>query len=405
MGFVGVGHQGSDHLQNFLRIDGVDIVAICDTHAPNLNAALDAVATAGHPRPKAYGDRGARDFERMVGEEQLDLVFTATPWEWHAPVMLAALRAGKHAATEVPMAVTLDELWELVETAENAGRHCVMMENCNYDRPEMAILHMARRGVFGELLHAECGYLHDLRYYKLSDYYVGRWRLQHSIQRNGDLYPTHGIGPVAQWMNVNRGNQFDYAVSMASQSRGLNLWAAEHLGQSSAEALQPYALGDVVTTMVKTKAGQTIVVTHNTDSPRPYSRNIVLQGTKGLVRKYPNSLISIEGLSNDAWQDFGAYQQQYDHPLWQGLDARAQGAGHGGMDFIEDYRLIQCLRQGAPLDSDVYDGASSTAIIMASEQSIANRSRPMDLPDFTRGAWQKRPPLGIVDVDGQIVEA
>src|SRR5204863_3249228 len=344
MGFVGVGHQGGDHIQNFLGIDGVDIVAICDTYAPNLNNALDAVVRAGRPRPKAYGDRGVRDYERMVGEEDLDLVFTATPWEWHAPVMLAALRAGKHAATEVPMAVSLDELWQLVETAEKAQRHCVMMENCNYDRPEMAILNMVRRGMFGELLHAECGYLHDLRGEKLSDYYVGRWRLQHSIRRNGDLYPTHGVGPVAQWMNINRGNQFDYAVSMASNSRGLNLWAAEHFGPNSAEAVQPYALGDVVTTMVKTKAGQTIVITHNTDSPRPYSRNILLQGTKGLMRKYPNSLISLEGVSNGGWQDFGTYQQPHDHPLWQALDQRAAGGGHGGMDWIEDYRLIQCLR-------------------------------------------------------------
>src|SRR5918994_203620 len=216
IGFVGVGHQGSSHVQNFLRIDGVDIVAICDTHAPNLNRSLDAVVKAGRPRPKAYGERGPRDFERMIGGEQLDLVFTATPWEWHAPVMLAAMRAGKHAATEVPMGVTLEECWELVETAERTRRHCVMMENCCYDRPEMMIFNMVRQGLFGELLHAECGYLHDLRQHKLTDYYVGRWRVRHSIRRNGDLYPTHGLGPVAQWMNVNRGNRFDYLVSIAS---------------------------------------------------------------------------------------------------------------------------------------------------------------------------------------------
>jgi predicted dehydrogenase len=404
IGFVGVGHQGSSHVENFLRIEGVDIVAICDIHPPNLNRSIDAVTKTGRPRPKGYGDRGPRDFERMIGEETLDLVFTATPWEWHAPVMLAAMRAGKHAATEVPMAVSLDECWELVETAEKTKRHCVMMENCNYDRPEVMILHMARRGLFGELLHAECGYLHDLRGLKLSDYYVGRWRVQHSIRRNGDLYPTHGIGPVTQWMNINRGNQFDYAVSMASQSRGLNLWAAEHIGPSSPEARQIYALGDVVTTLVRTKAGQTIVITHDTDSPRPYSRNILLQGTKGVVRKYPEQKIYIEGRSpNDAWENLQEYRQQYDHPLWKGLDERAAGAGHGGMDYIEDYRLVQCLQQGAPMDSDVYDGAACTAMIMLSEQSIAQRSRSIDFPDFTRGAWRTRPPLGIVDVNGRAV--
>ena len=404
IGFVGVGHQGSSHVKNFLGIEGVDIVAICDVTPANLAQSQKAVIDAGRPAPKAYGDRGLRDFERMIGEEKLDLVFTATPWEWHAPVMLAAMRAGVHAATEVPMGVSVDECWELVETAERTKRHCIMMENCCYDRPEMAILHMARQGLFGELLHAECGYLHDLRQLKLSDFYYDRWRVKHSIRRNGDLYPTHGIGPVAQWLDINRGNQFDHLVSMATKSRGLNLWAAAKIGAESQEARQRYALGDVVTTLIRTKNGQTIQITHDTDSPRPYSRNILLQGTKGLVRKYPEQKIYLEGKSpNDRWEDFQAYRTQHDHPLWKGLDARAAGAGHGGMDYIEDYRLIQCLRQGTPMDFDVYDGAAWTAVIMMSEQSIAQRSRSVDFPDFTRGAWQSRPPLGIVDADGRTV--
>ncbi len=404
VGFVGVGHQGSGHVQNFLKLDGVDIVAICDVTPANLARAQRYVTTAGRPQPKGYGDRGLRDFERMIGEEQLDLVFTATPWEWHAPVMLAALRAGRHAATEVPMAVSLDECWELVETAEKMQRHCIMMENCNYDRPEMLIFNMMRQGMFGELLHAECGYLHDLRTLKLTDFYYDRWRVKHSIRRNGDLYPTHGIGPVAQWMDINRGNQFDHLVSMATKSRGLNLWAEARIGADSPEARQRYALGDVVTTLIRTKAGQTIEITHDTNSPRPYSRKTMLQGTKGLVQKYPDQRIYIEGRSpNDRWEDLNLYRAQYDHPLWKGLDERAAGAGHGGMDFIEDYRLVQCLRQGAPMDSDVYDGAACTAVIMMSEQSIAQRSRTVDFPDFTRGAWKTRPPLGIIDADGRVV--
>jgi predicted dehydrogenase len=404
IGFVGVGHQGSSHVLNFLRIENVDIVAICDVTVANLARSLKAVTDAGRPQPKAYGERGLRDFERMIGEEILDLVFTATPWEWHAPVMLAAMRAGKHAATEVPMGVSLEELWELVETAERTNRHCVMMENCCYDRPEMMILNMQRQGVFGELLHAECGYLHDLRQLKLSDYYYDRWRVKHSVRRNGDLYPTHGIGPVAQWMDINRGNQFDHLVSMASKSRGLNLWAAEHIGPGSAEAKQTYALGDVVTTLIRTKNGQTIQITHNTDSPRPYSRNIVLQGTKGLVRKYPEEKIYLEGKSpNDKWESLDAYRARYDHPLWKGLDQRASGAGHGGMDYIEDFRLVQCLRQGSPMDMDVYDGAAWSAVVMVSEQSIAQRSRSVDFPDFTKGKWAERQPLGIVDAEGRTV--
>jgi predicted dehydrogenase len=405
IGFVGVGHQGSSHVENFLKIDNVDIVAICDVTPANLARSQKAVTDAGRPKPNGYGERGPRDYERMIGEEQLDLVFTATPWEWHAPVMLAALRAGKHAATEVPMGVTLDECWELVETAEKQQRHCVMMENCCYDRPEMMIFNMLRQGVFGELLHAEGGYLHDLRTLKLTDYYYDRWRVKHSVRRNGDLYPTHGIGPIAQWLDINRGNQFDHLVSMSTKSRGLNLWAAEHIGPDSPEARQQYALGDVTTTLIRTKNGQTITLTHDTDSPRPYSRNILLQGTKGLAQKYPVGRIYVEGRSpNDRWEELQKYAGEYDHPLWKGLEQRSAGAGHGGMDYIEDYRLVQCLRQGAPLDFDVYDGAAWTAVIMMSEQSIAQRSRSVDFPDFTRGAWQTRPPLGIVDADGKVVE-
>jgi predicted dehydrogenase len=372
----------------------------------NLARSLKAVTDSGRPQPTSYGDRGPRDFERMIGEERLDLVFTATPWEWHAPVMLAALRAGVHAATEVPMAVSLDQCWELVETAERTRRHCIMMENCCYDRPELMILNMVRQGLFGELLHAECGYLHDLRRLKLTDFYYDRWRVKHSIRRNGDLYPTHGIGPVAQWLDINRGNQFDHLVSMATKSRGLNLWAEAHIGPDSPEARQRYALGDVVTTLIRTTGGQTIVVTHDTDSPRPYSRNILVQGTGGIAQKYPVQRIHIEGRSPaDRWEDMAAYREEFDHPLWKGIEERAAGAGHGGMDYLEDFRLIQCLRQGTPMDFDVYDGAAWTAVIMLSEQSIAQRSRSLDFPDFTRGAWRTRPPLGIVDADGRTIEA
>jgi predicted dehydrogenase len=403
VGFVGVGHQGMSHIPNFLRIDGVEVKAICDLVPAKVDRAQKLVTDAGRPRPAGYS-RGPQDFRRMCDEAELDLVFTATPWEWHAPVCLAAMRAGKHAATEVPMAVSLDECWELVETAERTRRHCVMMENCCYDRTEMMILNMVRQGLFGELLHAECGYLHDLRQLKLTDFYEGRWRVKHAIRRNGDLYPTHGVGPVAQWLNVNRGNRFDYLVSMASNSRGLNLWAAEHIGPDSPEAKQRYALGDVVNTLIRTAAGQTIIVTHDTHSPRPYSRNILLQGTKGLVRKYPEQKIHIEGRSPaHRWEELTAYRAQYEHPLWKSLEERSAGAGHGGMDYIEDFRLIQSLRAGAPMDMDVYDGAAWTAVIMLSERSVAARSRRQDFPDFTRGAWRTRPPLGIVDVDGKSV--
>jgi predicted dehydrogenase len=396
VGFVGLGHQGVPHVQNFLKLDGVEIRALCDLVPEKVAKVQRMVAAAGRPAPDGYS-RGPEDFRRLCERDDLDLVFTATPWEWHAPVLLAAMRAGKHAATEVPMAVTVDECWQLVETAEKTRRHCVMMENCCYDRTEMMILNMVRQGLFGELLHAECGYLHDLRELKLTDFYEGRWRVKHSIRRNGDVYPTHGLGPVAQWLDVNRGNQFDHLVSMSTASRGLNLWAAEHLGPDSPQARQKYALGDVVNTLIRTKNGQTILVTHDTNLPRPYSRKILLQGTKGIVRKYPEQKIHVEGRSKaHQWEDLAAYRERFEHPVWKALEERSKGAGHGGMDFIEDYRLVECLRAGTPTDMDVYDGAAWSAVSGLSERSIAARGRSVDFPDFTRGAWKTRPPLGIV---------
>ena len=398
VGFVGVGHQGTSHVRIFLNIPGVEIRAICDTNPTNLARAQKLVTDAGRPKPAGY-DQGPEDFRRLCDRDDLDLVFTATPWEWHAPVLLAAMRGGKHGATEIPLAITLEECWELVETAEQTRRHCVMMENCCYDRTELMILNMVRQNVFGELIHAECGYLHDLRQLKLTDFYEGRWRVKHAIERNGDLYPMHGLGPVAQWMNINRGNQFDHLVSMSSKSRGLNLWAAEHIGPQSPEARQRYALGDVVNTLIRTQSGETILITHDTHSPRPYSRKILLQGTDGLVRKYPEQKIHIEERSPEHdWEDLKDYEAEYEHPLWKALADKGGSFGHGGMDYIEDFRLIQCLRKGMPTDIDVYDGAAWSAVIPLSQRSIAQRSRSIDFPDFTRGAWERRPPLPVITV-------
>jgi hypothetical protein len=262
----------------------------------------------------------------------------------------------------------------------------------------MMILNMVRNGVFGELLHAECGYLHDLRQLKLTDFYENRWRIDHSIDRNGDLYPTHGLGPVAQWMNINRGNRFDHLVSVATKSRGLNLWAAGEYGPESEAATRDYALGDVVNTLIRTAGGETIQVVHDTNSPRPYSRKILLQGTRGLVRKYPEQRLHIQGMSPaHRWEELLDYRERWEHPIWTALEEESAGAGHGGMDYIEDYRLIQCLREGLPMDMDVYDGAAWSAVAGLSEVSIAER-RVVDVPDFTRGAWRRREPLGVVSI-------
>ena len=394
IGFVGVGGMGTHHVRTLVRIEGAEIRAICDINEEHAKRSQDIVEGAGQPRPTAY-TRGERDFERLCAEEDLDLVYTATPWRWHVPVCLAAMNNGKHAATEVPAAVTIEDCWKLVETAERTRLHCVMMENCCYDRAEMMCLNMVRQGVLGEILHGEAGYLHDLRGLKFSNRGEGLWRTAHSISRNGNLYPTHGLGPVAQCMNINRGDRLDYLVSMSSKSRGLNLYAAEHFGADDARATHSYALGDINVSLLRTANGCTIYLVHDCSAPRPYSRLHVVQGTKGIFEKWPER-VHIEGRSpGHDWETLDKYAE-YEHPLWQSEVIKEASGGHGGMDFLEDYRLIQCLRRGEPLDMDVYDAATWSAVSELTERSVANRSRPMDFPDFTRGRWQTRPPLGIV---------
>ncbi|MGQ9802163.1 MAG: Gfo/Idh/MocA family protein [Candidatus Saccharicenans sp.] len=396
VGFVGVGGMGSVHVQNFLNIDGVEIKAICDIVEGKVVRAQNWVEAAGFPRPKGYS-RGPWDFKRMCQEEDLDLVFTATPWEWHVPVCVEAMKNGKHAATEVPAAITLEECWQLVETAERFKKHCLMMENCCYDRVELMSLNMVRRGLLGEILHAEAGYLHDLRDVKFSSQGEGLWRRQHSWTRNGNLYPTHGLGPVAQCMNINRGDAFDYLVSMSSPSRGLQLYAQEKFGPDSTQARERFALGDVNTSLIKTRLGKTIILIHDTNLPRPYTRIHLIQGTRGILQKWPDR-IYVEGRSPaHRWEDIEAYAAEYEHPLWKKLSQKGEGRGHGGMDFIEDYRLVQCLRTGQPMDMNVYDAAAWSAVSALSEKSVARQSEPVKFPDFTRGAWKTTPPLGIIE--------
>lgn len=397
VGYVGVGSQGSGHVRNLLRIEGVELKAVCDIREERILWAQEQCEKAGKSKPKGYFN-GPEDFKRMCDTEDLDLVYNATPWEWHVPISIKAMETGSHAASEVPGAITLEGCWEMVEASEKYRKHCCTMENCNYDRTELMLFNMVRQGLFGELLHAECGYLHDLRGWKFGEaYYPHDWRLQYSIKRNADLYPTHGLGPVSQWMDITRGNKFDYLVSMSSPALSLQREAIKRYGKDHPLAKTKYALGDVVSTLIKTHRGQTILVTHDTNSPRPYSRKILIQGTTGLARKYPEEKIFIEGASQrHQWMDLSEYNEQYKHPLLTSLEEKAQGAGHGGMDFIEDYRLIQCLRQGLPTDSDVYDGAAISSVVALSEKSIASKSTSVECPDFTRGRWQNRKPLGIV---------
>jgi len=395
IGFVGVGLQGGSHVNNLLKIPGCRITAVCDVRQERTDWATKAITAAGHPAPKAYA-AGPRDFERLCAEEDLDLVYTATPWEWHVPVMLAAMKHGKHAATEVPAAMTLEDCWALVEASEKYKKHAVMMENCNYGRTEMMAFNIIRQGLLGDIVHAEGGYLHDLRSIKFENRNEGLWRRAWAMKLDANLYPTHGLGPVANCMDINRGDRFAYLVSMSGPSRGLQDWAREHFPADAPQRREKYVLGDVNTSLVKTANGKTIMVQHNTNLPRPYSRINLLQGTKGIIQGYPDR-VYIEGRGrNDQWVDAPTLKAEFDHPLWREMDERAAGAGHGGMDYMEDYRLIKCLREGKPTDMNVYDAVALSSLVDLTGRSNAAKSRAVDVPDFTRGQWRTNPKLDIV---------
>jgi hypothetical protein len=406
VGFVGVGVKGSEHVANLLRIEGVELRAVCDVREEACVKAQGQAEALGKRKPAVY-TRGERDFERMCQAEDLDLVYTATPWEWHVPVCLAAMRHGKHAATEIPAAITLDECWQLVETSEKTGKYCCMMENVNYMREEMAILNMVRKGLLGELVHTEGAYEHDTRYLKIRDYGDGLWLGEHHARRNGNLYPPHGLGPIAWYLNSNHGDRFDYRVSMSSNARGMDLYAKEHLPEGHPKRVKKYINGDVNSSLIRTVNGLTIILKHDTDLPRPYSRTNLVQGTRGIVRRYPEFKVCLEGKdANHEWQPGAKFLAEYEHPLWkQTLErvARGSGAAVGNPamitgDFLEDSRLIQALRAGMPPDFDVYDAASWSVVSALSEKSVADRSRHVDFPDFTRGKWRTNPPVRILGV-------
>ncbi|HOZ49187.1 MAG TPA: Gfo/Idh/MocA family oxidoreductase [Candidatus Hydrogenedentes bacterium] len=396
VGFVGIGKRGTSLVKTLLALEGIEIVAVCDIIEDRVAAAQDWVVQAGQPKPTGYA-QGDTDFKRMCETEELDVVMNAAPWHWHVPICVAAMENGKHTATEVPAAVTVDECWQLVETAEKTGRHCVMTENCCYFRNAMMVLRMVREGLLGEMLHAEAGYQH----YRIANNVFDvdgnlLWCGEHESRRNGNLYPTHPVGPVGQWMNINRGDQFDYLVSMSGVSRGLNLYAEKHFGPDHPLATREYALGDINITLIRTVNGLTITLYHDTQAPRPYDLIYRAQGTNGL---YMGTLdkIYIEGRSKpDQWEAIDAYIEAYEHPLWKALLSNALGHGHGGADFVMLYRLFETFRAGGPTDMDVYDAAAWSVIAPLSEQSVAGRSRPVDFPDFTRGQWKTRAPLGIV---------
>ena len=397
IGFIGLGNRGPGAVERISKIDGVEIKALCDIRREKAEDANKLLEKTPH-KPVLYSG-GEDEWKKVCERKDIDLIYIATPWRLHTPMALYAMEHGKHAAVEVPAALTLDECWQLVDTSERTKKHCVMLENCCYDFFELLTLNMARQGYFGEIVHAEGAYIHHLLDSNFSKTkYYDMWRLKENL-RNGDLYPTHGLGPVAQALNVNRGDRMDYLVSVSSNDFQMAAMAKE-LAATDA-FYKPYEnktfRGNMNTTTIRTVNGKTMMIQHDVTSPRPYSRIHLVSGTKGTALKYPEPpriSNSHEGWLSD--EEFKALETKYAPPIVTRVGEMAkQIGGHGGMDFLMDWRLIDCLRNGLPMDMDVYDAAAWSSVAPLSEKSVASRSASVDVPDFTRGAWKSNIPVDV----------
>ncbi|WP_167619739.1 Gfo/Idh/MocA family protein [Maribellus sediminis] len=409
VGFVGIGDRGSGAVKRMTFIEGVEIVALCDVRQAAVDGAQKILEEAGLPKAKEYVG-SETEFKRLAADGICDLIYTATPWEWHVPVGIAAMEGGAHAALEVSAAKTMDECWQMVETSERTKKHCVILENCCYDFFELLTLNMVRQGVFGDLIHGEGAYIHDLDYWhfnkpqdeKMTDgAYYKMWRL-HENKRKANVYPTHGLGPICQAMNINRGDKMDYLTAMM----GDDFTLAKRIEEKAKE--DPYfeqffgwdMRGNMDMQMIRTAKGRTIMIQHDVSSPRPYSRIHQLSGTKCFAQKYPIEQIAFgHAVADEAKME--ELKEKYTPEIVRRVGEMAkQVGGHGGMDFIMDWRLIDLLRNGLPMDMDVYDAAAWSSITPLSEWSIANGSKPIEVPDFTRGAWKTNKPLDLHITEG-----
>jgi Oxidoreductase family, NAD-binding Rossmann fold len=388
LGIIGVGGRGSSLLRDLLAIDGVDVKAICDLVPEKVARAQKAVTDNGQPRPAGFS-KGEWDFKNLT-QLDLDIVYIATPWNWHVPMAIDVMKNGKHAAVEVPTCTSLDECWEVVNTSESTRQHCMILENCCYGSTEMMVHAMVRDGMFGELTHAEAAYLHDLRGILTANEGEGLWRRFPHMQSNGNLYPTHGLGPVAHYLDLHRGDRFDYMVSLSSREASLSEYVGIRFPETDPKRREKYVCGDMNTSIIRTVKGRTILLQHNVVSPRPYSRLNSISGTKGAFADYPPRLF-VDGQKGEEWQSVDAFRDRYEHPLWKQTGAMARKTGgHGGMDYVMNYRLMDCLKRGLTPDIDVYDAAAWSAPTALSEASVAAHGNPQKFPDFTRGGWDTR---------------
>ena len=408
LALIGVGLRGTNHLNNALLRKDVEITAICDIDPNRISIALDHIKKAGQKKPEVFG-KDEYDYRNLLKNGDVDAIIISTPWLWHAKMAVDSMKAGKYTGLEVSAANTLEECWDLVNTHEETGTHLMILENVNYRRDVLAVLNMVKQNVFGELLHFTCGYQHDLRGIKLNDGKTASgkgvefgekgisesaWRTQHSLLRNADVYPTHGLGPIATMADVNRGNRFLSLTSHATKALGLHKYIVEHGGEDHPNAKLKFKQGDIITSTIETSNGETIIVTHNVNTPHPYSLGFKVQGVQGLADfDYHTQRIHIEGTTEGhGWEAMDSWFEKYDHPLWKKYGASATEAGHGGIDFFVMNAFVESAKQNIAPPMDVYDAAAWSAVTPLSELSIENNGEPQDFPDFTRGMWIKRKP-------------
>ncbi len=404
VGVVGVGARGAAAAKRLATIPGVEVVAVCDIRTDFAERSAQEVEKITSFKPAVFAG-AAESFKGLCDMSKVDVVYNCTSWDAHAMVSLYAMEAGKHTMVEVPSVMRIDDCWAMVETAERTRCHCMQLENCCYGENEMLALNLCRLGMFGELLHGEGAYIHDRRWQIFNDRQWERWRNHWNEKHSGNQYPTHGLGPIALDMGINRGDRFDYLVSVDGVQRGYEAFAAATLPDGNPGRSQRFAMADMNVTTIRTALGRTIMLQHDVTSPRPYSRINLIAGTKGMLRSYPQLEVYFEGANE--WPQQGAHKRlnvaedvrlKFQHPLYKAFGEIAKKAGgHGGMDFMMDVRWVYCMRKGLPLDMDVYDLASWCAVCELSERSAKNRSATVDFPDFTRGAWRKKCNSNLMD--------
>ncbi len=398
IGIIGLGQRGSEAVERLSYIDGVEIVALCDKYPDRVAAAQKTLERMLRPKAKEYS--GEEGWKALCDSQDNDLVYTPTPWHLHTPIALRAMNHGKHVAVEVPAGKTMEELWMLVDTSEKTKKHCMMLENCCYDFFELLTLNMARQGLFGEIVHAEGAYIHDLSkdWMFNRNAYADMWRLKENTGKTGNLYPTHGLGPVAQCMNINRGDRLDHLVSMSTNDFTMANMVKELAAKD--DFFKGFTgktfRGNMNTSLLRSFKGKTIMVQHDVSTIRPYSRIHLVSGTKGIAQKWPGPEKIAFGHSWIRKEALDDLYKKYSPPIVNHIGAIAKDVGgHGGMDFIMDWRLIDCLRNGLPLDQDVYDAAAWSCLFPLTQRSIAKRSASVDIPDFTRGGWKTNKPVDL----------